>query len=261
VIVNESLARACWHNEDPIGQLVHLYTSDSTGDPAVVVGVVVDIKDATFADVVPNVGMPAPVIAYVPQAQIPDGVNQTFYQAFGLFSAILVRTAKPMDLSRDVTGAIQSVDSQQPVVSVAPISDLVKEWVALPRLLMVLMGAFAGLALLLTAVGLYGLLSYYVTHRRQEIGVRMALGASRRDVLRLVLRNGSVLVLIGIAFGVARSLAAARLLTSFVFGIGVMDPLAFCAAVVVIAAVALAASYIPASRASRVDPMLALRYE
>ena len=121
--------------------------------------------------------------------------------------------------------------------------------------------ALSALAVLLTATGLYGLLSYYVAQRRQEIGIRMALGASTRDVLRLVLGNGFVLVVIGVAIGVAGSFAAVRLLASFVFGIGVTDPLAFCAAILGIAAVALLASYLPAKRASKVDPMIALRYE
>ncbi|HKD90515.1 MAG TPA: ABC transporter permease [Terriglobales bacterium] len=262
VVINESLARACWHDEDPIGQSVHLYTSGTDGDPAVVVGVVGDIRDGSFAlDNTPLVGIPTPPIAYVPQAQISNNLNQAFYQSFGLFSAILVRTAQPMDLTRDVTRAIQSVDPQQPVVSVAPISDLVSGWVALPRLLMVLMGAFAGLAVLLTAVGLYGLLSYYVTQRRREIGIRMALGAATTDILRMMLREGMLLVAMGSVIGLAGGLAAMSLLKALLFNIKPGDPLAVAAAVLLLLLVGLAATALPAGRAAQVDPMLALRQE
>jgi ABC-type antimicrobial peptide transport system permease subunit len=241
---------------------VHLYTSGTDGPPAVVVGVVADIKDGSFAlDNTPLVGIPEPPIAYIPQAQLSDAGNRNFYQSFGMFSAIMVRTAQPMDLTRDVTRAIQSVDPQQPVVSVALISDLVGDWVALPRLLMVLMGAFAGLAVLLTAVGLYGLLSYYVTQRRREIGIRMALGAATTDVLRMMLREGMVLVGIGSVIGLAGGLAATTLLTALLFNVKPGDPLAIIAAVLLLLLIGLAATALPARRAAQVDPMLALRQE
>jgi predicted permease len=262
VVVNESLARSCWHSEDPIGQSVHLYTSGTDGPAAVVVGVVGDIKDGSFAlDNAPQVGIPTPPIAYVPQAQISNNLNQAFYQSFGLFSAVLVRTAQPMDLTRDATRTIQSVDPQQPVVSVAPISDLVSDWVALPRVLMVLMGAFAGLAVLLTAVGLYGLLSYYVTQRRREIGIRMALGAATTDVLRMMLREGMVLIAAGSVMGLAGGLAATSVLKTLLFNVKPADPLAAAGAVLLLLVVGLAATALPARRAAQVDPMLALRQE
>ncbi len=262
VVVNESLARACWHGTDPIGQSVHLYTSGTDGTPAVVVGVVGDIKDGSFAlDNAPLVGIPAPPIAYVAQAQISDGLNRGFYQSFGMFSAIVVRTSAPRDLSLDVTRAIQSVDPQQPVVSVAPIADLVGQWVALPRLLMVLMATFAALAVLLTAVGLYGLLSYYVTQRRREIGIRMALGAAKSEVLRMMVREGMALVGVGMAVGLAGAWMASRLLKSLLFGIGAGDPVAAVAAVLLLAGIGFLATAIPARRASQIDPMLALRQE
>lgn len=262
VIVNESLARACWPNGDAIGQPVNLYYGSPKGAPAVVVGVVADIKDASFAlDNAPLVGMPAPPIAYVPQSQASDGINRAFYQSFGMFSAILVRTAQPMELSLDVPRAIQSVDPQQPVVSVAPISELVSEWVALPRLLMVLMAAFAGLAVLLTGVGLYGLLAYYVTQRRREIGIRMALGAATTDVMRMMVREGMLLVGVGIAIGLAGGLASTSILKSLLFNVSPFDPVAAAASVLLLLLVGLAASALPARRAAQVDPMLALRQE
>ena len=262
LVVNESLARECWPNGDAIGQSVKLYNGSPSGDPAEVVGVVADIKDSSFAlDNNPLVGMPAPPIAYVPQAQIPDKVNRTFYQDFGMFSAILVRTSKPMDLSRDVPSSIQSADPQQPVVSVAPISDLVSEWVALPRLLMVLMACFAGLAVLLTGVGLYGLLAYYVTQRRREIGIRMALGAAKTDVLRMMVREGMLLVAAGCVIGLAGGIAATSTLKALLFNVRPADPLAVVTPVLLLLLVGLAASALPARRAAQVDPMLALRQE
>jgi predicted permease len=262
VIVNESLARMCWHNDDPIGQPVNLYQGTAKGAPAIVVGVVGDVKDSSFAlSGLPLVGVPAPPIAYVPQAQISDDVNQSFYQMFGMFSAILVRTAKPMDITRDVIRAIHSVDPEQPVVNVAPFSDLLSEWVALPRLLMVLMGAFAGLAVLLTAVGLYGLLSYYVTQRRREIGIRMALGAATTDVLRMMILEGIGLIAVGTLIGLAGGLAATSLLKALLFNVKPGDPVAAIVAVFLLVLVGLAATALPARRAAQVDPMLALRQE
>ncbi|MBV8207564.1 MAG: ABC transporter permease [Acidobacteria bacterium] len=261
VIVNQSLARACWGQQDPVGQSVNLYAGSPKGTAAEVVGVVADIKDASLASFVELVGLPSPPIAYVPQAQISDKLTQVFYQDFGMFSAILVRTAKPMDVSAMVRSAVQSVDPQQPVVSVSPMSQLVTDWVSLSRLLMIVMGIFAGLAVLLTAVGLYGLLAYYVAQRRREIGIRMALGAARVDVLRMIVGEGMVLVSAGLAIGIAGSFAAAGILKSLVFGVKPTDPAAFVVAPLLLLVVALLATAAPARRAARVDPMLALRQE
>lgn len=254
VIINESLARACFGSSDPVGQSVHMYESSAKGEGAEVVGVVADIKDYA-------VGLPAPPIAYVPQAQIANDINQTLYQAFGLLSAIMVRTSQAQDLSVPLTRAVQAVDPQQPVASVGPMSQLISESVALNRLLMVLMGAFAALAVLLTAVGLYGLLAYYVTQRTREIGIRMALGAAQDDVLRLIVREGMTLIAIGLAFGLAGAFSATTLLKTLVFGVKPTDPIAFTAALLLLLLVGLIATAVPARRASQVDPMLALRQQ
>ncbi len=138
---------------------------------------------------------------------------------------------------------------------------LLDEFVAQPRLNMVLLGIFAGLALALAAVGIYGVISYSVTQRTHEIGVRMALGAQRGDVVRLILSHGLRLALVGLAIGIAGALASTRALSRMLFGVSTTDPMIFAGLSLLLIAVAAVASYVPARRAMRVDPMVALRYE
>ncbi len=251
VVINEATARACWRGEDPLGRQVDV---EGLGVPRQVVGIAADVKEyAVFS--------PAPAIVYVPQSQVGERMIWNLYHSFGLLSAVTVRTSRPMDLSVPFERIVQEVDSEQPVASISPMTQLVSESIAFTRLLMVLMVGFAGLAVLLTATGLYGLLTYYVTQRRAEIGIRIALGAGRRDVLRLVLGEGCVLVAIGSVAGLGGALAATRLLASLLFAVQPRDPLSLAVTAAFTACVALLACLVPAHRATRVDPMVALRYE
>jgi putative ABC transport system permease protein len=147
------------------------------------------------------------------------------------------------------------------MASVATMEQFLADSLSRARFTMLLLGIFAGVALLLAAVGIYGLIAYSVTQRTQELGIRIALGAQRRDVLRLVLRHGTRLTLLGLALGIAAALGITRLLASLLFGISATDPLTFAGVAALLAFVALLACFIPARRATRVDPIVALRYE
>ena len=222
--------------------------------PRQVVGIVGDIKEYSL-------DQPTPPMAFVPQAQVPDGIDSLLYQSFGLLSAMVIRTRRPVDLSVPLARVVHEVDPEQPVVSVAPMSQLVSGSAAFARVLAILMTAFASLALLLSAVGLYGLLSFHVNQRMQEIGVRMALGAPREHMLVMAIKEGVVLVALGTAIGTAGALAATRVMASLLFGIAATDAVSFIGAILCLLSVGVLASYLPARRATRVDPMVALRYE
>jgi putative ABC transport system permease protein len=258
MIVNRAMARLCWPGADALGAQVWigkgLQKEGLTDLPRQVVGIIGDMKEYSLDQATPP-------MAFVPQAQVPDPIDALLYQSFGLLSAMVIRTRSPVDLSLPLARAVQDVDPQQAVASVAPMSQLVNDSVAFTRVLAILMSAFAGLALLLSAVGLYALLSYYVSQRTQEIGIRMALGASQERVLHMVIGEGIVLVGIGTGVGIAAALALTRLAASLLFGITATDTSSFVAAVLCLLGVAFLASYVPARRATRVDPMVALRYE
>jgi putative ABC transport system permease protein len=153
------------------------------------------------------------------------------------------------------------VDSQIPVGDIHPMDDLIAVSLAQQRFNMLLLGLFAALAMVLAAVGIYGAMAYAVNQRRHEIGIRTALGAQRRDVLRLVMRDGAKIALFGIASGITGALALTRLMASLLFEVEPTDPATFAGVAILLALVALAACYIPARRATRVDPMVVLRYE
>lgn len=254
VIINQAAAQACWKGQNPVGTQFWTWGLAPENAPVQVVGVADDVREYA-------VNLPAPPVIYLPQAQASAKLDENMYQSFGLLSAIVIRTSGNPDLSVGVRRAIEEVDPQQPIVSVAPMSALVGESTAFARMLMLLMGAFAGLALLLTAIGLYGLLSYHVAQRTREIAIRMALGAAAGRVLGAVVREGMVLVVSGAAVGIGGAVAATRLLKSQIYGVREDDPLTFVLAIVVLCAVGALASYVPARRATRVDPMEALRYE
>ena len=258
MIINRAMARLCWPGAQALGAQVWIgkgmEKEGLTDLPRQVVGIVSDMKEYSLDKATPP-------MAFVPQAQVPDAIDNLLYQDFGLLSAMVIRTRGPMDLSVPVERVIHDVDPQQPLASVAPMSHLVSDSVAFARVLAVLMSAFALLALLLSAVGLYALLSYHVGQRTQEIGIRMALGAPREQMLRMVIREGIALVAIGTAVGIAAALALTRLAASLLFGVAPTDAVSFVAAALCLAGVALLASYLPARRATRVDPMVALRYE
>jgi putative ABC transport system permease protein len=184
-----------------------------------------------------------------------------YFQSAGTSVTLIVRAEKdPAALSASIRQAVKAVDLEVPVYSVRTLAEIVSDSTAQRRLAVMLITVFAAVALLLAAVGIYGVMSYAVAQRTQEIGIRMALGAERRDILRMVLRNGSLMAVSGIGLGLATALVLARLITSLLFQVSATDPPTFSIVPVLLIAVALLACYIPARRATRVDPLVALRY-
>jgi putative ABC transport system permease protein len=175
---------------------------------------------------------------------------------------VVLRTeeAHPATLE-SIRDAISRMNQQQFIYDVRPLDEVISKSLATQRFSMILLGAFAALALLLASVGIYGVVSYLVGQRTHEIGIRMALGAQRLQILRLVLERGAVLAAIGIGLGLAAALGMTRLMASLLYGVGATDPLTFVGVTIVLGLVALAACYIPARRATKVDPVVALRYE
>jgi putative ABC transport system permease protein len=254
-IVSESFARRIFAGESPVGQ--HLIVGGAGADkvmPATreIVGVVGDVK--SFLD------EPAEPTVYIPIAQAPYSVLNIFSGWFA--TSILVRTSNdPLALSRAVIAQIHGVDSSIPAGHIRTMDQVRSAAVAMREFNMVLLSLFAGLALLLAAVGIFGVMAHNVTQRSYEIGVRLALGAQRRDVLRLILGEAVRLVAIGVGAGVAGALVLTRLIESYLYEVRPTDPAAFIGTAAFLGAVALLACYIPVRRALRVDPMIALRYE
>ena len=251
VIVSETVARAWWKGKSPIGDrlVVGEYAGRQFPDvlePArEVVGVVGDVKNLAINE-------REPTTIYVPASQLLWPPNSTAWVA---------RASSNLALGADLRRAVTAVNPDQRVLDLQSMSEVVARAVAHPTFDALLMGIFAALALALTAVGIYGLLSFHVTRRTQEIGIRMALGAVQGDVLKLVVGEGVLLTLSGVVAGVAGALALTRFLSGLLYDVKPTDPLTFVIVSLVLTAVALLASYLPARRATRVDPMVALRYE
>ena len=244
-LIDETLAREYWPDQDPVGQ--HLRNGGSKVPWATIVGVVAHTKNSDLAgDVVKGK-------YYYPMLQ------QSFPFPFTTFVAR--SETDPLRLAGALREAIGAVDPTLAVSRISLLSDMVSASLAPRRFVVTLLGIFAGLALLLAVIGLYGVISYSVTQRTQEIGIRMALGAQPGGVLSLVIGQGMQLAGIGAAFGLAASLAISRLLKNQLFQVSAFDPSTFVAMALVLIAAALLATYIPARRATRVDPMEALRYE
>jgi putative ABC transport system permease protein len=247
-IVNETFARTAWPNEDPIGRRVQLL-----GPPAdvwlTVIGVAGDVKEALDPRS-PLQLEPRPTI-YRPASQEPVG---------GM--TLIVRTERdPLTLAATVRSAIAAVDPAIPVMTLRSVRQGLTESVQTPRFNTILLAAFAAIALLLAAVGVYGVIAYAVNQRTQEIGVRMALGAAPMQVLRAVVGEGLTLALMGVTLGIAGGLGAMRLIAQYVYGVRTTDPVTFITVASVLVIVAVAASYVPARRAAGVDPLITLRYE
>jgi putative ABC transport system permease protein len=245
VIINQAMARSFWPNEDPLGQRVRFGEPD---DPAyLVVGVVRDIK---------HMGLDAdegPVI-YQPHAQ------KRF--AWLRWMTLVVRTeTEPTSLAETVRARVLEVDKDQPVYNVASVEQLLDKSIAQPRFSMLLLAGFAFLALNLTLLGVYGVVSYTVAQRTREIGVRMAVGAQRRDVLCLVVGDGLRLVVVGVVVGVAAALALTRVIQSLLFEVSATDPATFLVISLLLVGVTLVACYLPANRGAKLNPVEALRYE
>jgi len=242
VVVNQEFARKYFGAKNSVGTHIHV-----EGDPyktREIVGVVATIKHTSLSEF-PRAAMYIPVGQYPP----PD------------MNVVVRSSGNPLQLSAALHDAVFSLDKNQAISTIRSMDDVVSGSVAQPRFASQILGLFAVLALLLAAVGLYGLIAYTVTQRTHEIGIRMALGAQPRDVLKLVLGQGLKLALTGAAIGIAGALALTRLIQGLLFQVSPTDPVTFISVTALLTIVALAASYLPARRAMRVDPMVALRYE
>ena len=248
-IISETVAHRYWPKASPLGNhltvLARVYSGKNSGtsQPLEIVGVVKDIRND-------DLWRPEPAI-YVPFGQNPSPS-----------ATLAVRTAAPpMSVVPSVRDAVLALDKEEPIARIQTMSEIVSQTYGAIRFPMTLVWIFAALALVLSAIGIFGVMSYTVSRRTQEMAIRMALGAGRREVLRLVLREGLGVALVGVGFGLAGALLVSRVMAGYVYGISSTDPFTFAVASLLLTAIALFASYLPARRAARVDPVVALRYE
>lgn len=258
-IVNETLAQRFFPNEDPIGKTIFMgppenllppenQTPDFRANRRTIVGVVSDVKGGSL-------NRPTSAQVYAPLTQ---------YRREGWSNSLMLAvqtSTMPEALTSAIREQVRSLDPDQPVTSIRTMDQLLSRTLSEAKFTLVLFGLFAGLALVLAAIGIYGVMATTVTQRTHEIGLRMALGAQKRDVLRLVIGQGMMLVLIGVAAGLAAAVALTRLMSGLLFGVSATDPVTLVLFTTLLAAVALLACYLPARRAAKVDPMVALRYE
>jgi predicted permease len=245
-VINETAARLYWPNDDPVGRTIRYYPVEK--NPSIrIVGIVGDVRSL-------GASAPAPPAVYTPLEQAPrpayEGRTMTF----------VVRVpGDPVAATATARAAVASIDAGLPLANVRPMSDVVFAAAGQPRFTTLVMSFFAGVAFFLGALGLYGTLAYTVEQRVREIGVRVALGAGRREIFRLIIGNGMGLALVGILIGVPAALALSRLMGGVLSGVTSTDPLTYVAVVVLLGMSALLASYLPARRATRIDPIVALR--
>ncbi|HET9532774.1 MAG TPA: ABC transporter permease [Blastocatellia bacterium] len=241
VIVNDAMAQRFWPGQEAIGKRFKFFGDESFYE---IVGIARN-SNAIFLGEDPR-----PII------------YQPMLQSYSAFAVLYVRTAgDPSNGLGTVRNEVQALDRNLPITNVSTMSDVIGQGLWAPRMGAALLAVFGGLALLLAAIGIYGVLAYSVSQRTHERGLRMALGAQQRDVLALVMKQGAGLIGSGVVLGLAASFLLARFISSLLFGVSAADPVTFAGTPIVLAAVALLASYIPARRAARVDPMIALRYE
>jgi predicted permease len=254
VVVDEVLARKYFGNENPIGKRLFLEIGQGNMETEIV-GVAAHVKQWGL-DTDDTESLRAQL--YFPFMQLPDSVMALAPMGMGA----VVRSRGPQPgLFDSIRHSVQQVNSEEVVAGAQTMNELISISIASRRFSMILLGAFAGLALILSSIGIYGVVSYLVGQQTREIGIRIALGAQRGDVLRLVLGDGAKMVAIGLGVGLAAAFGLTRLMANMLFGVSAIDPLTFACVAAILSVVALAACYIPARRAMRVDPMIALRYE
>jgi ABC-type antimicrobial peptide transport system permease subunit len=247
VLVTQSVARTLWPGEDPLGKRISMEDDPKPQDWLTIVGVVDDVRQQSLT------GQPHRAI-YQPYQQ----VRQPFFLSHMTF---VVRTAeKPESVASAMRGVLQEVDRSQPV-QLASMTDVISTTTAEPLFQARLISIFSLLALFLSAIGIYGVLAYAVMERTREIGIRMAFGAEKSDITRMILKRSSLLVSAGIVLGVAGALGVTRVLAKFLFDVKPTDPATFVVVASLLGAVALLAGLVPAWRATRVDPLVALRFE
>jgi putative ABC transport system permease protein len=253
VIINERAARDFWPSEDPLGKRITFDKDPKTAKWLTVIGISKDAKQGDWAS-------PAYPEVYLAAFQNAEFLGAP--ESHSSYITLVVRSNSDVgSLAPVIKNTVWAMDRNLAISEVLTMDGVVADANAEPRFEMLLLGAFAGVALILAAVGIYGVMSYSVSRRTREIGVRVSLGASRGDVLLLVVRQGMALALIGSAVGIAGALMMSRLMTNLLYGIKPTDPLTFMGVAILLILVAFAATYIPARRATRVDPLVALRYE
>jgi putative ABC transport system permease protein len=259
VVINETLARRSFPNEDPLGKIIWLGPPESLLPPGslppgnrfvrrTVVGVIADVKSGNL-DTAAGSEVYAPLEQY--RGEVWDNVLM-----------LAVRSPLPVDsLTTAIREQVRALDRDQPITGIATMEERLSRRLSEPRFSTLLLGLFAGVAMLLAAIGIYGVMSYAVTQRLREIGIRMALGAARRDVLRLVIGQGMKRALLGVGIGLAGALGLTRLMQQLLFGVSATDPLTFAGVALLLTLAALLACWLPARRATKVDPLTALRHE
>jgi putative ABC transport system permease protein len=247
-VINETMARQYFKDVDPIGQRFAIGTEpDAESVFFEIVGVVGDVKQSFEAG--------AKAEYYLPYAQYPHPVLAGMYRNVSL---VVRKDGDPTALAAPLRAAIQEIDPDQPLVKVRTMEQAIGDSLAQPRLRTVLLTVFAGVAVLLAVFGVYGVMAYTVLQRAQEIGVRVALGASQQEVVRMVIAEGARLAAIGVALGLVGAVAASRVLEGMLFAMPALDPLTFVGAAFALTAAAVLASYLPARRAASVPPIIAL---
>src|SRR6516162_6106119 len=243
-IISETLVRHYFPNQDPLGRQMRFGFPPDSNVSREIVGIVGDIRDAALSR------KPGPMM-YVPFAQAP------------LYGAeVVVRSSlSASSVAAGIRQAVRSIDKNLPVTDIEPLNDALGKSISQERFRTFLLGSFSAIALMLAAVGIFGVMSYSASQRTHEIGIRIALGAGRREVLRLILGQGMKLALFGLGIGVVAAFLLTRLMSSLLYGVSATDPVTFASVAIILLSVALTACYIPARRAIRVDPMVALRHE
>jgi predicted permease len=258
-IINESMAKQFWPNADPVGAQItigHGLGPEFEESPRRIIGVVADVND----ELVRGANSTLRSLIYVPVAQMPDALTALNNRLQAISWAVRME-GPPVTINTDIQRELRIATGGLPVAHVRSMDEVVGGVTAWNAFNATMFTVFAGVALFFAAIGIYGLLAYSVQQRTQEIGIRMALGAQPRDVRNMVIREALLLVLIGIMVGVLAALGLTRVMAGLLYGVKPWDPVAFASAIALLSAVALLAAYVPAHRATRVDPMVALRYE
>ena len=246
MIVNQALANRDFPNGDAVGKRINLGNNDANGQPVwfEIVGVAANVRSIELRE-----------------EATPEFYLSGLQDSFRNMSLVVRTTVEPVSIAAAVRRAAAEVDKAAAVSDVKTMEHIVNQAVTQPRFNLFLLGLFSGIALLLSAAGIYGVTAYSVTQRTHEFGIRMALGAQVGDVLRMIIKQGMLLISVGLAVGLLAAFILTRLLKTLLFGVSATDPLTFVAITLLLSVVALLACYIPARRATKVDPLVALRYE